>query len=377
MKLKNTNHKLIGRNVLTNLDELKSCGLVQVPACFPKTEGGIVIRVKSLTPRNPAEKRMPRFGTYGRVGIMPLLRTGFPGATKMMTRKEVDKLRKDGARVRIVGSVHSPLAVKKLVPDFKFSGPIVSHSGGIPMLSSPEGGGGRIYAGIGSSGRGGRGGGSSRIERGKGRFAARFYGPQKNRKDELDELLLVVVELERNHAETGRKLAVVKEKISSLIEEEKQEAENLLDEMPQSTGLFKRYVDEASMADCFYQMHEHFYGKDRTEMLKGGYGKEIDFVALLYILVIDHKIDGDKLGVKPFHAFIKKYVLVDLKPTYKTMDNRLKLQFLDLVEQIKSRNGVLTDKNKRLNEVEENYLAVRGIFHKTDYYKQIKCLLRK
>jgi hypothetical protein len=54
------------------------------------------------------------------------------------------------------------------------------------------------------------------------------------------------------------------------------------------------------------------------------------------------------------------------------MDNRLKLQFLDLLEQAKSGNGVLTDKNKRLNEAEENYLAVRGIFHKTKYYEEIK-----
>ena len=370
MELKNTNHKLKGTLVRTSVDELKSRGLVQVPTALSQSKGGIVIRMKYMSDKRLDVKRTARFGTYGR--IVPWLYSSFPGETKMMTRKEVKKLRKKGVRVRIIGSVVSQFACRPLAPGLESVTSLSSYSEGVSVLSSPEGGGGRMSVSIGASGGGGRGTGGRRIERGKGRFAARFYGPQKNRKDELDELLLVMVELERNHAETGRKLAVVKEKISSLIEEEKQEAENLPDEMPQSTGLFKQCVDKASMADCFYQMHEHFYGKDRTEMLKGGYGKEIDFVALLYIQVIDHKIDGDKLGVKPFHAFIKKYVLVDLKPTYKTMDNRLKLQFLDLLEQAKSGNGVLTDKNKRLNEAEENYLAVRGIFHKTKYYEEIK-----
>jgi hypothetical protein len=59
------------------------------------------------------------------------------------------------------------------------------------------------------------------------------------------------------------------------------------------------------------------------------------------------------------------------------MANRLKLQFLDLLEQARRENGMQIDKKNRLSEAEENYLAVRGIFHKTKYYKEIKCLLRK
>ena len=370
MELKNTNHKLKGTLVRTSMDELKSRGLVQVPTALPQSKGGIVIRMKYMSDKRPDVKRTARFGTYSR--IVPWLYSSFPGETKMMTRKEVKKLRKKGVRVRIIGSVVSQFACRPLAPGLESVTSSVSHSESIAVLSSPEGGGGRMSAGFGSSGRGGHGGGGSRIKRGKGRFAARFYGPQKNRKDELDELLLVVVEVER-------KLVEVKERIRSLKEEEERETEEVLDGKLPSTGLFKRYVDEVSLANCFYRMYDHFYGKDRTEMLKGEFGKEIDFVALLYILMIDHKMNGDKLGVKPFHEFIMKYVLTNKQnmPCFRTMANRLKLQFLDLLEQAKSENGVQIDKKNRLSEAEENYLAVRGNFHETDYFKEIKCLLRK
>ena len=370
MELKNTNHKLKGTLVRTSVDELKSRGLVQVPTALPQSKGGIVIRMKYMSDKCPDVKRTARFGMYGR--IVPWLYSSFPGETKMMTRKEVKKLRKKGVRVRIIGSVVSPFACRPLAPGLESVTSSVSHSESIAVLSSPEGGGGRMSVSIGASGGGGRGTGGRRIERGKGRLASRFYGPHKSRKDELEELLLVVVEVER-------KLVEVKERIRSLKEEEERETEEVLDGKLPSTGLFRRYVDEASLANCFFRMYDHFYGKDRTEMLRGEFGKEIDFVALLYILMIDHKMNGDKLGVKPFHEFIMKYVLTNKQnmPCFRTMANRLKLQFLDLLEQAKSENGVQIDKKNRLSEAEENYLAVRGNFHETDYFKEIKCLLKK
>lgn len=366
MELKNTNHKLKGTLVRTSVDELKSRGLVQVPTALSQSKGGIVIRMKYMSDKRPKVKRTARFGTYGR--IVPWLYSSFPGETKMMTRKEVKKLRKKGVRVRIIGSVVSQFACRPLAPGLESVTSSVSHSESIAVLSSPEGGGLRMSAGFGFSGGGGRGGG------GGSRFKSVRYGKSKNEK--LDELLWVVVELEQNHAETGRKLAEVKERIRSLKEEEERETEHSSDEMLPTTGLFKQYVDEATLVQCFHQMYND---KARTVALHGKYGKDIDFVALLYVLVVDYKMGSKKLGVKPFHEFIMKYVLTNKQnmPCFRTMANRLKLQFLDLLEQAKSENGVQIDKKNRLSEAEENYLAVRGNFHETDYFKEIKCLLKK
>lgn len=199
MELKNTNHKFKGTLVRTSVDELKSRGLVQVPTALPQSKGGIVIRMKYMSDKRPDVKRTTRFGMYGR--IVPWLYSSFPGETKMMTRKEVKKLRKKGVRVRIIGSVVSQFACRPLAPGLESVTSSVSHSESIAVLSSPEGGGGRMSVSIGASGGGGRGTGGRRIERGKGRLASRFYGPHKSRRDELEELLLVVVEVERKLAE--------------------------------------------------------------------------------------------------------------------------------------------------------------------------------
>lgn len=346
MKLKNTNHKLNGTLIRTSVDELKSYGIVQVPTTLPQSKGGIVIRIKDVSVKRSLVNRTPRFGPYGR--IVPLLHTSYPGVTKMMTRKEVDKLRKKGVRVRIVGSVFPSPSIGTLQPGMGADFPVIPQQGTISVLASPEGGGGRV-------------GGSSRIERAKGRLATRFYGSRKSRKEKLEELLLVVVELEKQ--------------IKNLIEEEDND-KGSSDMPPPSTGLFKEYVNEESLAECFHQMYND---KARTEALHGKFGKDIDFVALLYVLVVDYKMGSKKLGVKPFHEFFEKYVLNDEQkiPCYKTMANRLNLQFQGLLKWAQTKNGIQILKNCVQNDAEKNYLTVRGIFHETKYYKQIKCFLRK
>ena len=155
MELKNTNHKLKGTLVRTSMDELKSRGLVQVPTALPQSKGGIVIRMKYMSDKRSDVKRTARFGTYSR--IVPWLYSSFPGETKMMTRKEVKKLRKKGVRVRIIGSVVSQFACRPLAPGLESVTSLSSYSEGISVLSSPEGGGGRMSVSIGASGGGGRG----------------------------------------------------------------------------------------------------------------------------------------------------------------------------------------------------------------------------
>ena len=353
MELKNTNHKLKGTLVRISMDELKSRGLVQVPTALPQSKGGIVIRVKDVSLRTPAVKHVARFGTYGR--IVPWLYSSFPGETKMMTRTEVKKLRKKGVRVRIIGSVVSQFACRPLAPGLESVTSSVSHSESIAVLSSPECGGGRMSVSIGASGRGGRGDGGFRFVSGK------RNGIRPTRKERLEKLLLVVIE--------------VKEEIERLIEEENRD-KGTSDMPPPSMGLFKEYIDEAKLAECFHQMYND---KARTVALHGKYGKDIDFVALLYVLVVDYKMGSKKLGVKPFHEFFEKYVLTDEQkiPCYKTMANRLNLQFYNLIKWAQTKNGIQIIKSNVQDNAEKNYLTVRGIFHETDYYKQIKCLLRK
>lgn len=189
MELKNTNHKLKRMFIRSRVDELKSKGFVQVPTTLSQSNGGIVIRVKYMSDKRLDVKRTARFGTYSR--IVPWLYSSFPGETKMMTRTEVKKLRKKGVRVRIIGSVVSQFACRPLAPGMESVTSSASHSESIAVLSSPEGGGGRMSVSIGASGGGGRGTGGRRIERGKGRLASRFYGPRKSRRDELEELWFI------------------------------------------------------------------------------------------------------------------------------------------------------------------------------------------
>ena len=59
------------------------------------------------------------------------------------------------------------------------------------------------------------------------------------------------------------------------------------------------------------------------------------------------------------------------------MANRLNLQFHNLLKWAQTKNGIQIIKSNVQDNAEKNYLTVRGIFHETKYYKQIKCLLRK
>lgn len=143
-------------------------------------------------------------------------------------------------------------------------------------------------------------------------------------------------------------------------------------------GLFKPFVDENKLSDCFYGIYQKFFGALPTERLEGDYKKPIDLIAYLFVLV-----EWEKLGnytfsekcKKPFFEYINKKVVIDkIGMTERTFHNRVTRTMDDF------RNKLSTEpiSSKFKGECWKNdlfikdFLKVLEIFHGTEYYKELE-----
>ena len=142
--------------------------------------------------------------------------------------------------------------------------------------------------------------------------------------------------------------------------------------------IFKPFVDENKLSDCFYCIYQKFFGALPTEKLEGDYNKPIDLIAYLFVLV-----EWEKLGnytfsekcKKPFFEYINKKVVIDkIGMTERTFHNRVTRTLDDF------RNKLSTEpvSSKFKGECWKNdffikdFLKVFEIFHGTDYYKELE-----
>lgn len=119
---------------------------------------------------------------------------------------------------------------------------------------------------------------------------------RKSTKKELEEEYLVLV---KAHAELTKRLADFGKKIHDALPDDE-------------TGipvynLFRPFVDENKLSDCFLYIFQKFFGALPTETLDGYYKKPIDLIAYLFILVewerLANYIFSEKCK-KPFFEFV-------------------------------------------------------------------------
>ena len=142
--------------------------------------------------------------------------------------------------------------------------------------------------------------------------------------------------------------------------------------------IFKPFVDENKLSDCFYCIYQKFFGALPTEKLEGDYNKPIDLIAYLFVLV-----EWEKLGnytfsekcKKPFFEYINKKVVIDkIGMTERTFHNRVTRTLDDFRNKLSTEP--ISSKFKRecwKNDLFiKDFLKVLGIFHGTDYYKELE-----
>lgn len=190
---------------------------------------------------------------------------------------------------------------------------------------------------------------------------------KKKRKKELLERFVVLI---KKQAEIAKELDDIRAELAALLPED--------DERPPVFNLFQPFVDEDKLSDCFNYIFQKFFGTLPTERLEGYYAKPIDLIAYMFILVewerLGNCIFSEKCK-KPFFEYINEKVLVEkIGKTERTFYNRLTLTMNDF------RNNLMKEPASSKFKGEcwkrdffiKDFLKVLGIFHGTDYYKELE-----
>lgn len=189
---------------------------------------------------------------------------------------------------------------------------------------------------------------------------------RKSTKKELEEEYLVLVNA---HAELTKRLADFGKKIHDALPDDE-------------TGipvynLFRPFVDENKLSDCFLYIFQKFFGALPTETLDGYYKKPIDLIAYLFILVewerLANYIFSEKCK-KPFFEFVKEKVLVEkLDTTERTFHNRLTVTMGDFRNNLMKEPISSNFKGERWKKdfFIKDFLKVVEIFHGTEYYQEL------
>lgn len=181
-----------------------------------------------------------------------------------------------------------------------------------------------------------------------------------SQREEMEQMYWAVVEIARNM-----------EKIILTLPD---------DDRKKPMGLFRDFVDEGKLALCFKQISVGFYGIDPTQELKGSDRDIVTFMGYLFILV-EHEhlgnVNFSEKGINPFFRFVKEHSIVNVKCTPRTFYNRLTgtLGTFRSRMQSESRDSKFQNDYWKSSVFLKNFLAVREIFHGTDYYKELKPLL--
>lgn len=194
---------------------------------------------------------------------------------------------------------------------------------------------------------------------------------KRGRKRRLEELFIVLIS---HLADVTKEANSIREELANLPDDD--------DGGDPLFNLFKPYVDENKLANCFFTLYQRFFGVMPKEMFTGDYNEPVDFAAYLFILVEREKLGNgtfSEKGMKPFFEYIELKVTGTLGKSERTFRNRLKETMKDFRDQLikepaKSRfKGVAWDKDPFI----EDYLRVYGNFHKMDYYKELNRLKKQ
>lgn len=140
---------------------------------------------------------------------------------------------------------------------------------------------------------------------------------------------------------------------------------------PSSFGIFNPVIDENRLADCFYEIHSHFFGTNAKDMLLNDCDNE-RFAAYLFVLVEKEELGCENFSSKSqtdFHKYIKTKVLPSgTIKTLKTFNNRL--------QSIKNLRPSETQGNPPSPTDFDflNFQKITKFFHNTHYYYQLSKL---
>lgn len=195
-----------------------------------------------------------------------------------------------------------------------------------------------------------------------------------NMTQQLLDRYIVLVKRQGEVAKEQAKIAMEMDEIHS----------KLVDILPKSNentrvlNLFRPFVDVNKLSDCFHCIYQKFFGALPTERLEGDYNEQIDLIAYFFIIV-----EWEELGShvfkekckKPFFEYINKNVLTEeLDVTERTFHNRLTRTMDDFRNKLSTEP--ISSKFKRecwKNDLFiQDFLKVLGIFHGTDYYKELE-----
>lgn len=134
--------------------------------------------------------------------------------------------------------------------------------------------------------------------------------------------------------------------------------------------VFRHDISERMMADALCEVYEELVGSGRLSA--------IDLMAYLFIMVDTHHYGRDDFhtnGKRPFFEFFVERVRPELAGrrgvTRKTMGNRINREFDCLYLTVRERERMSAGMRRRVRNIEENFHAVCGVFHKTALGKRI------
>lgn len=144
-------------------------------------------------------------------------------------------------------------------------------------------------------------------------------------------------------------------------------------------NLFRPFVDEDKLSDCFRCIFQKYFGVLPTERLEGDYKNKIDLVAYFFILVEWENFGNYTFSEKckkPFFEFINEKVLVEkLDVTERTFHNRLTRTMDDFRKNLarESLSSKFKGDSWKRDRFIKYFLKVLEIFHATEYYKELRC----
>lgn len=138
-------------------------------------------------------------------------------------------------------------------------------------------------------------------------------------------------------------------------------------------GIFNPVIDENRLADCFYEIHSHFFGTNAKDMLLNDCD-EAGFSAYLFVLVENENLGGDNFkarGQGKFYDYMQAKVFPAVKlPTHRTFSNRV-ANVENLFHLTPRQLLKVTDK---VDFDFRNFQKITKFFYNTRYYKELSKL---
>lgn len=150
------------------------------------------------------------------------------------------------------------------------------------------------------------------------------------------------------------------------------EISKLQNKKSKPSGIFREGVDGEKMADCFHEVHQCFFGKNATLMLRGKYKDEVSLVAFLFIVVEKEKLCKSNFYEnckKPFFDFFTKEAMIEIAGTEKTFYNRLADNLKTFREHLLANKLTMVEARSDINY---NFQAVQKVFHGTKKYGELR-----